>query len=467
MCSEIVIKVKNLSKCYQIYDTPRDRLKQFLLPHAQRLLKTRPKNYFKEFWALKNVSLEVKRGETVGIIGRNGSGKSTLLEMICGTLNPSQGSIKTSGRIAALLELGSGFNPEFTGRENVYLNGAILGLSEAEINDRYDEILAFADIGDYIERPVKTYSSGMVVRLAFAVAATVQPDILVVDEALAVGDEAFQRKCFARIEDIKRAGGTILFVTHSTQTVIELCERTLLLRQGEAVYFGSSHQAVNLYYRLINNPNGDLKQDLGMGELNEIGRSEGATNLVGQIEHVVVRDVGEVGEAGLDQQVSDFGFDDSLISQTRHEIHEQRYGATISDIKLQNISGMRGNILRPNSRYLISFNTEFKEYIPGISYQILFKTVNGIPIAGDKFFHDKITGYSVSLEQKFHVDYEFQCLMNPGVYFVSIEICGNDEGDEVVLHKFSEVIAFRVILVERRTAIGYMSLMPSIKMREI
>ena len=185
--NDIAIRVSNLGKYYQIYDAPRDRLKQFVLSRLQRLIGKQPKQYFREFWALKEVSFEIKKGETVGIIGRNGSGKSTLLQMICGTLFPTNGTVETRGRIAALLELGSGFNPEFTGRENVYLNGAVLGLSKEEIDTRFDAIAAFADIGDFIEQPVKTYSSGMFVRLAFAIQANVDPEILIVDEALAGG----------------------------------------------------------------------------------------------------------------------------------------------------------------------------------------------------------------------------------------------------------------------------------------
>ena len=195
--TDIAIKVQNLSKCYHIYDSPRDRLKQFIAPRLQRLTWQTPKQYFREFWAVKDVSFEIKKGETVGIIGRNGSGKSTLLQMICGTLNPSHGSIETNGRIAALLELGSGFNPEFTGRENVYMNASVLGLSNKEIDERFDDIVAFADIGEFVEQPVKTYSSGMMVRLAFAVIAHVDADILIIDEALAVGDAFFTFEGFS------------------------------------------------------------------------------------------------------------------------------------------------------------------------------------------------------------------------------------------------------------------------------
>ncbi|BDX22500.1 ABC transporter ATP-binding protein [Polynucleobacter sp. TUM22923] len=232
MSSDIAIKVSNLSKCYQIYEQPHDRLKQSIYPRLQRLAGKQPKQYFREFWALKDVSFEIKKGETVGIIGRNGSGKSTLLQMICGTLNPTSGSIQTNGRIAALLELGSGFNPEFTGRENVYMNAAIIGLSREETEARFDDIIAFADIGDFIEQPVKTYSSGMYVRLAFAVIAHVDADILVVDEALAVGDTFFTQKCMRFIRQFQMNGGTLLLVSHDMATMINICQSAVMLFAG-------------------------------------------------------------------------------------------------------------------------------------------------------------------------------------------------------------------------------------------
>jgi lipopolysaccharide transport system ATP-binding protein len=205
------------------------------------------KQYFREFWALKNVSFEVKKGETVGIIGRNGSGKSTLLQMICGTLFPTAGTVETNGRIAALLELGSGFNPEFTGRENVYLNGAVLGLGEEEIDMRFDEITAFADIGDFIEQPVKTYSSGMYVRLAFAIQANVDPEILIVDEALAVGDAYFVHRCMARFHDLQRKGTTIIFVSHDASSIKRLCGKVMWLKNGHLTLVGDATTVVDTY----------------------------------------------------------------------------------------------------------------------------------------------------------------------------------------------------------------------------
>ncbi|MBK1641620.1 ABC transporter ATP-binding protein [Chromatium okenii] len=223
MCSELAIHVAHLSKCYQIYERPQDRLKQALWRGRRQ--------FFREFWALRDVSFTVQRGETIGIIGRNGSGKSTLLQMICGTLTPTAGTIQIKGRVAALLELGAGFNPEFTGRENVRMNAALLGLAESEIELRLSSILAFADIGEFIDQPVKTYSSGMFVRLAFAVIAHVDADVLIIDEALAVGDGFFTQKCMRFLRAF-RENGTLLFVSHDTSAVLNLCDRALWLERG-------------------------------------------------------------------------------------------------------------------------------------------------------------------------------------------------------------------------------------------
>lgn len=236
MCSkEIAIKVNDLSKCYQIYSLPRDRLKQFIMPGVNKFLKKKSKNYFREFWALDGVSFTINKGETIGIIGRNGAGKSTLLQLICGTLTPSEGDVEVNGRIAALLELGAGFNPEFTGRENVYLNGSVLGLTKTEIDEKYNSIIEFADIGKFVDQPVKTYSSGMYVRLAFAVQACIEPEILIVDEALAVGDIGFQYKCFKRMEALKKRGTTIIMVTHSTGSILEYADRCLVMQKGKLI----------------------------------------------------------------------------------------------------------------------------------------------------------------------------------------------------------------------------------------
>lgn len=224
MSSDNIIEIKALSKCYQIYDHPSDRLKQMLFRGRRQ--------YYKEFWALQDISLNIRKGETVGIIGRNGSGKSTLLQIICGTLNPTQGTVKINGRVAALLELGAGFNPEFSGVENVYMAASLYGLTHEQITERFDAISTFADIGEHIYQPVKTYSSGMYVRLAFAVIAHVDADILVIDEALAVGDAFFTQKCMRFLRNFMEKG-TVLFVSHDTGAVVNLCDSVIWLNQGQ------------------------------------------------------------------------------------------------------------------------------------------------------------------------------------------------------------------------------------------
>jgi lipopolysaccharide transport system ATP-binding protein len=240
---EIAIDVRSVGKMYRIYDRPQDRLKQMLLWRFGR-------HYGHEFWALRDVSFQVPRGETMGIVGRNGSGKSTLLQIIAGTLMPTEGQVSVSGRVAALLELGSGFNPEFTGRENVFLNGSILGLSQDELRARFDDIAAFADIGAFINQPVKLYSSGMLMRLAFAVQAHVEPDVLIVDEALAVGDLFFQAKCMAMMRRLLDRGATVLFVSHDMSSVKSLCRRALLLDRGKLLCDGPAPEVVERYFSL-------------------------------------------------------------------------------------------------------------------------------------------------------------------------------------------------------------------------
>lgn len=243
----VLIEVRGLSKCFHIYDKPAHRFIQFVVPRLQRFLSLRQSRFMHDFWALHDVSFQLRRGETVGIIGRNGSGKSTLLQMVCGTLTPTEGEVHINGRIAALLELGAGFNPEFSGRDNVFLSGSIAGISQEEMRKRFADIEAFADIGEFIDQPVKTYSSGMFVRLAFSTAIHTSPDILVVDEALAVGDTAFQTKCLTRIRELQRRGVTILLVTHSTNTLIEYCDRAIYLKRGILIDDGVCRDVVKRY----------------------------------------------------------------------------------------------------------------------------------------------------------------------------------------------------------------------------
>jgi lipopolysaccharide transport system ATP-binding protein len=265
MSSDIALRATHLSKCYQVYSTPHQRMLQSIVPRLQRVARlvgsnSAPRKYFREFWALRDVNFTARRGEMVGIIGRNGSGKSTLLQMMCGTLTPSEGSTEVKGRVAALLELGSGFNPEFTGRENIYLNGSVLGLTHAEIDDRIDDIIAFADIGDFVDQPIKTYSSGMSMRLAFSVIAHVDANVLIVDEALAVGDAFFQQKCMRWLRSF-REKGTVLFCGHDIGAVMNLCDQAIWLEKGEVRDQGETKSVCEAYLASIHAQAAGLAQE--------------------------------------------------------------------------------------------------------------------------------------------------------------------------------------------------------------
>jgi len=242
MSEELAISLRGVSKCFKRYDRPVDRLKELLIPGKSRA---------QEFWALRDIDLDVPKGQTLGIVGRNGSGKSTLLQIIAGTLTPTTGTVQVNGRVSALLELGSGFNPEFTGRQNVFFNGQLLGLTKGEVEERFDEIAAFADIGDFIDQPVKTYSSGMFVRLAFAVAVHVDPEVLIVDEALSVGDGIFVHRCMLKVQDFRDNGGTILFVSHDVGSVTRLCSHCVWLRSGYLHSIGTSRDISRAYQAWI------------------------------------------------------------------------------------------------------------------------------------------------------------------------------------------------------------------------
>lgn len=431
--TDIAISVQNLSKCYQIYETPRDRLKQFVMPRIWRVAGKPQKHYFNEFWALKDVSFEIKKGETVGIIGCNGSGKSTLLQLICGTLNPTSGGVQTNGRIAALLELGSGFNPEFTGRENVYMNAAVLGLSRDEVDARFDDITAFADIGQFIEQPVKTYSSGMMVRLAFSVAINVDPEILIVDEALSVGDELFQRKCFSRIEAIKAKGATILFVSHSGGTIVELCNRAVLMDSGEKLAVGVPKRLVGQYQKLLYAPAD--KRDVireqiqvsnqSLNELNQQGASGGEAELI------------------VNNNLEDYY--DPFLKPTSTIIYESR-GAYIESPRVLTIRGERVNNLLQGNHYRYVYSVKFERNATNVRFGMLIKTVSGLELGGA--MSSATIGNSIQNVDSgslIEVEFEFKCILNTGVYFLNAGVLATVNEEDVHLHRLLDIEMFRVM----------------------
>lgn len=328
--SSNAIKVNNVSKSFLMYDKPIDRLKQIFIKDKYKLSK--------QFWALKNISFEIPKGSTIGIIGKNGSGKSTLLQLIVGTMMPTEGEIDVNGRISALLELGSGFNPEFTGRENLYLNGAIMGLSESEMKEREPLIESFADIGEFIDQPVKTYSSGMFVRLAFACAVNVDPEILIVDEALSVGDMQFQLKCIEKIKSFKKEGKTILFVSHDTYSIRNFCDEVVWLMDGQIHMRGEVNAVTRLYEDY-------MKSILDVPDQTEV--SSPSPEYKGNT--LTIEDVYFYNSNG--EQVKQFQFRDDVTIEVNYSLH-------------QNIENMVGGValFDRENKYICGLNTKLDNY---------------------------------------------------------------------------------------------------------
>ena len=414
---ESVISVRNVSKCFYSYDKPHDRLKQAIVPRFQRWAGDQVTTYGKEFWALRDVSFDVRKGETVGIVGRNGSGKSTLLQIICGTLTPTLGEIETRGRIAALLELGSGFNPEFTGRENVYLNAAVLGLTRDEVNERFDAIAGFADIGEFLDHPVKTYSSGMAVRLAFAVQAQVDPEILVVDEALSVGDARFQAKCFERLRQLKENGTSILLVTHSSEQVVTHCNRAILLEKSHVEMIGESRPVVNRYTDLLF---GREKQDETTAAAKDSEFAAPPPSEVSAEELLLSYDM------------------DTYSSRPGYNQHEYRWGdgaATLTDFHLSASGRAYPSSIKSGDDITLTLAFIFNRHIINPILGFTIKTKEGVTIYGTN-------SYLLDCEEaremgqagaKTHARLHFKNRLATGDYFISIGLASR-EGEEIIPH---------------------------------
>ena len=423
----VAISAHQVSKAYRIYARPQDRLKQMLWRGRRR--------FYSEFWAVHGVDLEVYRGETVGVVGRNGSGKSTLLKMICGTLATTSGELHTAGRIAPILTIGTGFNGEFTGRENVLMNATLLGLSNAQIRDRLDSIIAFADIGVFFDRAVKSYSTGMHARLAFAVAIHTDPDIMVIDETLAVGDEAFNRKCFSRIEEIKRRGATILFVSHSANLIVELCDRAVLMEAGERLLTGEPKTVIGRYHRLLYAKPTELPAI--REEIRCLDRGEeapGADRI--EVETPRAR-LSTAMRRGLHGR-----FDPRLRPESTVEYPP--HGARIRSPRILEPSGAQVNVLVPGQAYTYEYDVEFTDDAFEVRFGMMLKTVSGVEMGGQASHPPRRGIEHVAAGSVARVRFSFRALLGPGVYFLNAGVLGLRDGVQIYLHRVLDAAVFRI-----------------------
>lgn len=418
------LEIIDVSKCYQVYDNPLRRLKQFIVPNLQSRLGKVPRVYHEEFWALQDISFNLPKGETVGIVGRNGSGKSTLLQIIAGTLSPTQGTVNISGRVAALLELGAGFNGDFTGKENVYLNGALLGLSKEEVDQKLDDILSFADIGHFINSPVKSYSSGMMVRLAFAVQAQIDPDVLIVDEALAVGDAKFQAKCFARLRQLKNNGTSILFVSHATEQIITHCDKAILLNDGVVVDNGAPKKIINQYLDLL------------------FGKSSPSnTDRKNEDEHVELASQQEKKQSNMfSEGVNPFlslkvgGFEE----RRNYNENEYRWGdrkAELLDFHLAQGEKSYPITVNDFEDMVFHFLVKFNETIFKPIFGFAIKTIDGVTIYNTNSKILELPLIEIAdPNETYTIKVEIPTNLYQGDYFVSIGIASYDTLGEVIPH---------------------------------
>ena len=403
---EIAVKVNNVSKLYKLYNKPSDRLKDSL-----GLTK---KQCYTEHFALDNISFEVKKGESVGIIGTNGAGKSTILKIITGVLNPTAGNVEVNGRISALLELGAGFNQEYTGIENVYLNGTMIGFTKEEIDARLDDILAFADIGDFINQPVKTYSSGMFVRLAFAVAINIDPEILIVDEALAVGDVFFQSKCYHKFEEFKKQGKTILFVSHDLGSISKYCDRAILLNKGHKVAENTPKEIIDIYKKILVN---QYDEDAGEKEKPSIENIIDDSEVLLQSQITVNPNINIYGNG--DAQIYDFG----IIDQ----------------------NGNITNAIEKGTEFTVVMKVHFINDVSEPIFALAFKDLKGITITGTNTMYERISTGVVHSGEKKTITFHQKLSLQGGEYLLSFGCTGYKDGDFVVYHRLYDACNMTVI----------------------
>ncbi|KLU72357.1 MAG: hypothetical protein RHS_1984 [Robinsoniella sp. RHS] len=418
---EIAIKVEDLTKIYKLYDKPSDRLKESLGLSKKKVLS-------RDHYALQHVSFDVIKGETIGIIGTNGSGKSTILKIITGVLNPSGGNLTVNGRISALLELGAGFNMEYTGIENIYLNGTMIGFTREEIEKKMDDILEFADIGEFIHQPVKTYSSGMFVRLAFAVAINIEPEILIVDEALSVGDVFFQTKCYRKFEDFKKMGKTILLVSHDLSSISKYCDRVILLNKGKKLAEGVPKQMVDMYKKVLVN---QLDLD-AQGKLTEV---------VPEKKPVLASDIENQEEWNPSFDVNP---------------HINEYGdkkAEIIGFNILDEKGMSSNTIEKGSLCTIQMRVKFHDKIHDPIYAFTITDLKGTDITGTNSLFEKVNVQSKGPGEYQEIAFTQRMDMQGGEYMLSLGCTGYDQVDFVVHHRLYEVC--NLTIVSTKNTVGF------------
>ena len=456
MSSNLAAVVEDVSKCYHIYSKNSDRLKQALsFGKAKR---------FRQFWALKHISFEVERGDAVGIVGANGSGKSTLLQILYGVLQPTSGKLRINGKVAGLLELGAGFNAEETGRENVLINAAIMGIPPKDIPAMYEKVVSFADIGKFIDQPVKIYSTGMAVRLAFALQISVPKDILIIDEALAVGDELFQRRCHGALERFKDDGGTILFVSHAAAGVKQLCRKAIFLDHGRVVQQGNCKIVVENYQKFLymrDPERWQFKDQLMQGGIAREfddrpteARAAEVTDTMASIAHVAPQpEYAGRREQGVDRTPPPAQWEDALITQTA--MHYQPIGAQISEPMIETLDGRKVNVLNREERYRFRYRVEFTQHVRNVIFGMLIKTTSGLELGGGA--HDSPDGYIKEVQpgSVYDVSFEFAAYLLPGVYYFNCGVLGTCDDYDGFLHRVIDATAFRVRNVFTKIYSGY------------
>jgi len=438
---DTAIELRSVYRTYRLYDQKIDRLKEALDPFNN--------SYHRDFIALNNVTLDVKKGEVLGVVGRNGSGKSTLLKVISGILPPSSGEMRVDGHVVPLIELGAGFNPDFTGLENIYFYNSIHGFSKEETDAMLDDILDFAEIGDFIGQPLKIYSSGMRARLAFAVSINIKPDILILDEVLSVGDEMFRRKCFAKMEEFFKGGKTVLYVSHSSNSINELCTRCIWLNEGELILDGPPKLVTAMYKRLSHTKPEEIRvlnQDeerkaVIYEEINSKKKREPAENYApdtqkdaaGEVEPALSRDL---------IRIKAHYIPDMLPKSTLIERH---FNVDFSDVKVTTLQGEQVNVILSGEEYQCHYKVTFNEELGDVFFRVVFKDEKGALLAG---MNTRKANMMISLAapgETYHLTWKFRCNFLSGFYFIGISVLGLTGGEIVRIAGIADALVFQVI----------------------